>query len=44
MAHEKYSAWNRQIWHPQKMVPYKNGTSCEKMSRGYLQRTELSGF
>ena len=27
-----------------KMVPYKNGTPCEKMSRDSLPRTELSDF
>ena len=32
----KYSTWNRQIWHPQNMVPYKNSTSCEKMLKSYI--------
>ena len=35
MAHDKNSTWNRQIWDPQKMVPYKNGTPCETMPKGY---------
>ena len=25
-------------------MPYKNGTPCEKMPRGYLLRAELSNF
>ena len=29
---------------PTKIVPYKNGTPCEKMLRGYLLRTKLSDF
>ena len=33
MAYGKYSTWNRKISHPQKMVPYKNGTPCKKMRR-----------
>ena len=33
---------NRQIRHPQKMVPYKNGTACEKIPKGHLPRAELS--
>ena len=36
MAHDKYSTWNRQIWHLQNMAPYKNGTPCEKMPKGYI--------
>ena len=36
MSHGKYSAWNRQIWHTQKMVSYKNDTPCEKMPKGYI--------
>ena len=35
MAHDKNSPWNRQMWHPQKMVPYKNDTSSQKMPKGY---------
>ena len=34
MARDKYSTWNRQTWHSQKMVPYKNDTPCEKISKG----------
>ena len=36
MAHDKYSTWNRQIWHPQNMVPYKNGTTCKKKKKKCL--------
>ena len=28
MTHDKYSTWNRHIWHPQKMVLYKRHTLC----------------
>ena len=42
MAHDKYSTWNRQIWHAQKIVLYKNSTACQKMSKGYFPKTELS--
>ena len=45
MTHDKYSnIQNRQIWHPQKMGPLKNGTPCEKIPKGYLPRAELSEF
>ena len=30
---KKYTNMNKQIRHPQKMVPYKNGTPCEKMPK-----------
>ena len=40
MTHDKYSTWNKQIWHPQKTVPYKNSTPREKMPKSYLSRTE----
>ena len=26
------------------MVPYKNGTRCEKIPKGYLRRAELGDF
>ena len=35
MAHDKYSTWNRQIWHPQKMLPWKISTRSKKMPKGY---------
>ena len=38
MAHEKHSTWNRQIWHPRKMMPYKNRTSCEKNTQRLLAK------
>ena len=36
MAHDKYSTWNRQIWHLQIMVLYKNGTPYKKLPEGYI--------
>ena len=35
-AYDKYSTWNRQIWHQQNMVQYKNGTPSEKMPKGFI--------
>ena len=44
MAHDKYPTLNRQIQHPQKMVPYKNVTPSEKNVKGHMLRAELSNF
>ena len=33
MAHRKNSTQNRQIWQPQKVVPYKNATTYQKMPK-----------
>ena len=44
MAYNKYSTWNKQIWHPQKMVPYKNGTPCKKWPKVICQELRAEWF
>ena len=49
MVPYKNSTWRilhliRLIRHPEKMVPCKNGTPCEKIPKGYLPKDELSDF
>ena len=40
MEHDKYSTWNKKIWHPQKIMLYKNSTPCKKVPKRCLDWAE----